>query len=120
MSFTAFVTGKPKGPAFHQRSTDTVAVNVAVKGKNGTRGIEIVLRVEALIAQELIRRTVNGIGSRLRHAVYDDAGVAPILGRESVRLDLEFLDHVDIRLERDLVLHHVAQINAIEHVVRGI
>ena len=54
------------------------------------------------------------------HAVDDDAGVAAVFGGERVGLHLELLDHVDVRLERDLVLHHVAEVDAVDDVIGGV
>ncbi len=63
---------------------------------------------------------MEAVAAGFRNRIDNDSSIASVLGVECVGLYLELLDHVDVRLERDLVLHHVAQVDAIEHVIRGI
>ena len=56
------------------------------------------------------------VGSGFGHYVDHSAGVAPVLGAERRVVDLEFGHRVDRRLERDLVLHHVVEVHAVENV----
>jgi hypothetical protein len=60
------------------------------------------------------------VGARARGDVHDRARVAPVLRAERGVVDLELLHGVDRRLERDLVLHHVVQVDAVDHEVDGV
>ena len=63
---------------------------------------------------------MKGIGPLLGHPIDDDSRITAIFGAKGVRLDFEFLNTFDVRLEGDLVLHHVAQIDPIEQIIRGV
>ena len=79
-----------------------------------TRAIEVVegvARVEDVIAEEFVRRAVDDVGSRFDADVDHGSGAAPELGGVVARLNLEFLDRVDVR-HQDLRLpildaHHL-------------
>src|SRR4029077_18968183 len=64
--------------------------------------------------------SVHTIGARLGDSVDHDPGISAIFGGEGVGLDFELLNHVDVRLKGDLVLHHVTQVLAIDDVIGGV
>ena len=63
MAFAALIAGEEKGPVPDDPAADAVAVNVAVEGNDGARRIEIVLGVEALVAQKLKGGSVKAVSA---------------------------------------------------------
>ena len=57
------------------------------------------------------------ISAAARRDVDDRAGVPPVLGAESRVVDFELLHRSDGRLERNLVVRRVVQIDAVHHEV---
>ena len=47
------------------------------------------------MAEEVVRRAVEPVGARFGHHVHDRAARLPELGREEIRLHLEFLNRID-------------------------
>ena len=110
-----------KGLVPDNGTADGIAVNVALEWRNRhIRPVKKVLRVELLFAQKLPCRTVEGVRALLGNRVDDDSGIASVFGAERVGLNLEFLNAVHVRLKSNLVLRHVAQVDAIEQVVCGV
>src|ERR1035437_6792504 len=105
MALAALIARKEEGAVLDDRTANAVSVDVAVERYDRARRVEIVLRVEPLVAQELVSCPMQAVAAGLRYRVDHDPGVASILGVKRVGLHLEFLDHVDVRLKGDLVLH---------------
>lgn len=109
----AFVGGKKEGPVFaivdfgdDDRATDCAAELVATEGSAGLAsavGIEAI-GVEHGVAQEVVERAVQGVGAAA-HGEADHAAARAAEFRSIRRsIDLEFLDGVDLRHGRDLVV----------------
>src|SRR5262249_42176021 len=79
--------------------------------------VEDVSRIEIIIAHKLEGLAVKLIAAGARGDVDDGPGVAPVFGAVSRIVDLELLHSVDRRLERDLVLNHVVEVDAVDHEV---
>ncbi len=104
-----------KGPPFHDRPADGIAKDVPLEGKNRKiRTVEKVLRVKFFVSQVFKSGSVKGIGALLGNPIHDNSRITAVFSAEGIRLHFEFLNALDVRLERDLVLHHVAQIDPIE------
>src|ERR1051326_7936122 len=105
----------------NDRATDRIAVDIPLEGGDGQIGpVEEVLRIQFFIPDEFKGRSMDRVCALFGNRVDDDSRIAPIFGAECVGLDFELLNTFDIRLECDLVLYHVAQVNTVEQVVRGI
>ena len=113
----ALIAGEEERAVLDHRGAHAIAEDVPVERDDGPGRVEEVLRVEPLVAQKLVDRSMDGVGARLGHGIDDNPRIAAVLGAEGVLLDLELLHHVDVRLQRDLVLHHVAQVDSVQQVV---
>src|SRR5216683_8425777 len=96
MALPALITGEEERAVPDNRPAYAVAVNISVKRNDRAGRIEIVLRVESLVAQKLVGGPMKAVRARFRNGVDDDSGVASIFGVERIGLHLEFLNHVDI------------------------
>ena len=63
---------------------------------------------------------MHRVRALLGNCIDDDSGIASVLCAESIGLDFELLNAFDVRLKGNLILQHVAKIDAIEHVVRRV
>src|SRR5438093_12315907 len=109
-----------EGLSFPNRSADGIAEDVPFEGRNREiRTVEKVLRIELFVAQIFKSRSMKGIGALLGNPINDDSRITAIFGAKGVRLDFEFLNTLDVRLEGDLVLHHVAQIDPVKEIIGG-
>ena len=86
----------------------------------GARGVEEVTRVHRVVAEIIVHFAMKFIRTGARGDIYDRAGVAAILGTVRGVVDLEFGDGVDRGLECDLILHHIVQVDAVDHEVDGV
>src|ERR1035441_21229 len=102
MALPALIARKEESTVLDDPAAHAVAVNIPVEGNYRTRRIEIVLRVEPLVAQEFVTCPVQAVGAALGNRVDHDSCVAPIFGVERVTLHLEFPDHVNVRLKGNL------------------
>ena len=110
-----------EGLSLPNRSADGIAEDVPLEGRNRKiRTVEKVLRVELFVAQIFKSRSMKGIGALLGNPIDDDSRITAIFGAKGVRLDFEFLNTLDVRLEGDLVLHHVAQIDPVKEIICGV
>jgi hypothetical protein len=115
-----FVAEEVEGPVLHDRAAEIDAELFAIERRLGVRlGIEEIARVEPVVAIEVERLTVQQVRARPRRHVHDRAGVAAVLGAERGVVDLELRHGVDRRLERDLAVRQVVQVDAVEHEVDG-
>ena len=119
-ALAAFVACEKERAVADDGAADAVSIDVALEGDDVAAGVEIIFGIELFVADEFISGAVEAVGAGLRDGADDDAGVAAVIGTEGVGLDLELLDHVNVGLERDLVLRHVAEVDAIEQVIRGV
>ena len=74
-------------------------------------------RVHGGVAEEMVNLAVNFIRSGARGDVDDGSGVPAVLRAICRVIDFEFFNGVDGRLERNLILRHVAHLNAVDHEV---
>src|SRR6185369_14866612 len=88
--------------------------------RDGSGGVEEILGVELLVADELKGAAVHTVRTGLGNSGDDDPRISAILGRERIGQHLELLHHLDVRLEGNLVLHHVAEVDAVKNVVGGV
>ena len=76
--------------------------------------VEVVARIQRLIAEVVEDLTVEPVSARARADVHDRTRAAAVLRAERRVVDLELRRRIDRRLERDLVLAHVVQVDAID------
>ena len=104
-----------------ERSAQIAAELIAAEQRLGRgRLVEGVPRVEPRVSEKLEQLAVEVVGPRTRRDVDDGTGVAAVFGAEGRVVDLEFRHRVDRRLERDLVLRRVVQVDAVDHEVHGV
>ncbi len=82
--------------------------------------VERVARIETIVTVELEHLARKDVAARPRRDVDDCARIPAVFGAERRVIHLEFLHRVDRRLERDLVLLHVVQVDAVDHEVHGV
>ncbi len=78
---------------------------------------EEVVRIEAIVAQELEHAAVEVVRARLDLQVHDAAERLTELGRVGAGLDLELLERVDAREDHDRLQPGLVVVDAVEHVV---
>ena len=102
----AFVISEPERSVLDQRSADRgaelVALPLRLRGAERVR--EEIVRVQRIVAEELVDAAANRIGAGFDDGVDDRSRAAAELGRVSVRLNLEFLQRLDRRLHELHVL----------------
>src|SRR5580765_373036 len=111
----AFIAAEKEGPVFHQRSAERAAELIQFQGRLGNRwrasrggndaavgvalGVEVVGRVEGVVAQVLEDRAADAVATRLG----DHADLAARPGSEfrqgAARLDPELLNVFEARLK---------------------
>src|SRR5205807_7207860 len=82
--------------------------------------VEEVASIEGVVAQELKQFAVIIITSTACGNVDDSSGITAVFGAESRIVGLKLLHSVDGWLKGDLVLHHVVEIDAVDHEVHGV
>ena len=83
-------------------------------------GIGVVLRVEEVVANKLVGLTVPHILTGPGGDVDNRARVAAIFGAEGRVVNFKLVHRINRRLEGDLILIWIAQIDAVDHVVDAI
>ena len=101
-----------EGAVLREGSAERSAVLVLRQGRR-IGGGKIILRLEAIVSIELPHAAVQRVGARLGDHLHNRPGVAAEFGGEVARLDLEFLDGVDVRPR----LHRVTAERHIGHAV---
>jgi hypothetical protein len=81
--------------------------------------LEIVGRVEILVAEKIKHIAVKRVAARLGGEVDDAAVEPPELGGRTVALDLEFLNRIDHRVVRHLSRLRLQHRDAIEEILVG-
>ncbi len=122
-----FVAGKEEGLILPDRSANRPTKVIALqrrliacrtrkwKSRRSAEGtIKVVARIQRLVAEVVERLAVEIVGARLRADVDDRTRASAILRRERRVIDLELRRRVDRRLERNLVLAHVVQVDAVD------
>src|SRR4030095_11744341 len=71
-------------------------------------------RVECVVAQEFEQLTVKLVRARACGDIDNRTRVAPVLSAEGRVVGLDLRHCIDRRLERDLVLHHVVQVDTVD------
>ena len=94
-----FVRPEEEGLVLDDRTADRSAELVEIQ-RVDVRAREHRSRVQRVVAQELVRRTVEAVRSSFGHDVDDRGAVPSELGGEVVRRDAELLNHVDIGVDR--------------------
>src|SRR5689334_24543070 len=120
----AFITGKEESLVLLDWPADISAKLVALEWSNriGSAGgccnaVEGIARVKKVIAQIVIHFAVERVRPGPGGNVHNGPGVTTVFCAISGVVNLKFGDGVDRRLESNLVLHHVTQINAVDHEV---
>ena len=90
-----------------------------VHDERGLGCVEVSLRIQDLIAQELIHVSVELVGSGFSHHVDNGAGIPSILGVEGIGDDAEFFHAIRTRLHGRQVNEHVVGISAIDTEIVG-
>src|SRR2546427_13016314 len=93
-----------EGLSFPNRSADGIAEDVPLEGRNRKiRTIEKILRIVLFVAQICKRRSMKVICFLLGNPIVFDSQIMGILVAKGVRLNSEFLNTLDHRLEAELV-----------------
>ncbi len=118
----ALVAAEEEHLVLRDRSAEVGAELLAVEDRlRRRRWVEVVARVELLVAVEVEAFAVELVAARPCRDVDDGARVSPVFGAEGRVVDLELRDRVDRRLEGDLRIRQVVQIDAVDHHVdRGL
>ena len=116
----ALIVDEEERVVLDERAAERAAELIAAVLRLGLeRRLEEVRRVQRFVAEELEGVAVKRVGARLGRQV-DDAAVEPAeLGRRAVAFDLEFLNRVDDREERDLARLGLQHGDAVEEVFVG-
>ena len=116
----AFVGGEIKQLVPHHRAA--VRRAELVESQRILLGGQRALRVEPVVAHELVRRAVLLVGPRLRDDVHRRRAVAAEFRGEVVGRDAELLDDVDVRVDGDATRRElIVVVGAVEHeVVRAV
>ena len=94
---------------------------VALERRLGlTLEVEEVPGVEVLVPIELEQLAVERVRARARGDVHHRSRAAPVLRAQGLVVDLELGDGVDRRLEGDLVLDLVVEVDPVDHEVHGV
>ena len=109
-----FIGAKDEELVVHHRPSAGGAELVALVLRLGRR--EEVLRIEPIVAVELVAGAVQLVGARLRDD-RDDRLALAVLGGEGVAKEAHFLDGIDGRVEREIVESQRSDIHAIDRVV---
>ena len=114
----AFITEEEERPISHNRSAEVDAELLAVEHRLGRRRrVEIVARVVFVVAVEVERFAVHRVAAGPCRDVDDRSRVPAVLGAERRVVDLELGDGVDRRLEGDLRVRQVVEVDAVDHEV---
>ena len=104
----------------HQRAAERAAELIAaVVRLHRVRRLKEVPRVQRLVAEELEAAAVKRVRAGLGRQVDDAAVEAAELGGRAVALDLELLNRVDDREERDLAGLRLQHRDAVEQILVG-
>ena len=123
------IAAEEEGSILHNGSAEVEAELFSVEQRLGRHvagridagRIEVVARVELVVAVEVEALAMHRVRARSRGDVHDRAGVAAVLRAERGVVHLEFGHSVDRRLERHLAVRQVVQVDAVEHHVdRGL
>ena len=123
----SFIAAEVERPVLHHRSTEVHAELLAIEERLrchvatgiDARRVEVVARVEPVVAVEVERFAVHRVGPRPGGDVDDRAGIPAVLRAEGRVVDLELGHRVDRRLEGDLRVRQVVQVDAVHHEVDG-
>src|SRR2546429_441847 len=83
-------------------------------------GVEKVPGVHRAIAEEIKKLTVEFVGARARGDVDDGSGVSAVFSAVRGVVDFELGYRVDGRLEGDLILNHITEVDAVHQEVDGV
>src|SRR5690606_9911440 len=109
----AFVVGHKEHAVLDHRSSSRKTKLVAAE--RGTISTEPAVGLDLVVAQELVNRAVELVGSRL--GGHDDLrGGLAVLGRVDAGLNLELLDRVDRRTNDEGVEVRIGVLHAVQRV----
>lgn len=83
-------------------------------------GVREIAGVKEIVPQVLVCFAMPRIYARTRGDIDDGAGIASVLGAESVIVNDEFTDRIDRRLKRDLLVVRIVPVNAVDHEVHSV
>src|SRR5687767_7338529 len=96
----ALVIEEKERPIVHNGAANRSTEIVAFKGWDRiVRRIKKIFRIQRRIAQEMIKRSVNLVGTGLCRHTHLAAGRSAVFGRVGASLYFEFLNHIDRRFE---------------------
>src|SRR6185295_10734295 len=112
-----FVAHEEEAPIARDPPAERSAELVLTKRRHGPIAkIEVVVRVEPVVAQKLERASVKGVRSGAGGDIDQRRGLAAELRRVLRLLDLEFLDRIHRRVDDEVVEELVGDRNAVEKV----
>src|SRR4051812_24562057 len=103
-----------------QRPTQVEPELVAMKRRRLGGALEEIPRIEGAVAEELKNLAMKLVRAGTGGDVYDRAGVPSVFGTKGRVIGFELLHGIDRRLESDLVLDHVVEVDAVNHEVNGV
>ena len=117
-----FIAEKEKRFVSPDRPADVPPKVVALKRAHlvrcsgaGRLLVEEVASVKEVVAQEIESLAVEGICARTRSDLNDSPGIPSFVRTVGRIVNLEFGNGVDRRLERQLAVGHVVQVDAVHH-----
>src|SRR6476660_1950067 len=118
----AFITQEEERGALVQRAAKVPTKLISLERINGRNTLagEGIAGVKPVIAQIVVNFAMERIRAGTRGDIHNRAGVTAVLRAICGVIHLKLGNGVDRRLEGDLVLHHVVQVDAVDHEVHGI
>ena len=116
----ALVVTEEEQPVLDDGSADHASELILAENIDGEARIEIVIRVQGSIAQELESRAMNGITSRLGDHVDQCAGKVAILRIERIGQQPKLLNGVQHRNDVGTIARCVLDTSAVHHESVGI
>ena len=121
MLTNALISHEEEDFVFLDRAAHVSAEFIVVEGRlRARRHIEKVSGVKVVVAEKLESFAVIVTGAGTCRHVDNGPGISPILCGERGVIHLEFIESIDRRLEGDLVLHWIVQVNAVDQPVGGV
>src|SRR6185437_6081486 len=123
----ALIAEEEKGVVAVDRAANSDTEIVALQRKLCTRtegqrsagcgvygAVEVVASVQRFVAEVIEHLTMELVRARSRGYGHNRAVAAPVFGAEGLVVDLELARRADRRLERDLILADVIQVDAVD------
>src|SRR5579872_6753201 len=120
----SFIGEKEKRLVLVNRATKIAAKLIALKRRHRQRSpgraqaiVECIAGIEEVVSNVIVELAVEFVGAGAAGNIDDRPRIAPVFRAVGGIIHLEFSYRVDGRLEGDLVLHHVIQVDAVDHPV---